>query len=174
VVGVRELPGNCAPTSKGFSSIAKPNRFSWIGSAASSCCLRATSRPRSGPPDLVRPGSRPPGGQEPGLPGKNVCCPHAGGLAALSAWRLSWAMSPRLAARAAASSSSRSWSFSSKSVVCCSRVVIRALSCSVLSAPPMPDSRQACSPSASLGRSSRRQTWAARRGRTSASARVPR
>lgn len=69
-------------------------------------------------------------------------------------------MSSRLAPRTAARSSSRSWSVSSKSTSCCSRVVMRAWSCSVSLGPPMPDSRQTCSPRTVLRRASRRPAFA--------------
>jgi hypothetical protein len=62
---------------------------------------------------------------------------------------LSWAMSSRLAARAAARSSSRSATWSLRSIACCSRWVIFWLRASTSGGVPSPDSRQACSPSAS-------------------------
>src|SRR5260370_181016 len=55
-------------------------------------------------------------------------------------------MSSRFAARAAASSSVSSSSRSRRSMACCSRVVMRALGCSMSSGAPSPDWRQACSP----------------------------
>ena len=62
---------------------------------------------------------------------------------------LSWAMSSRLAARAAARSWSRSSSWRRRSMACCSRWVIFWLRASMSAGAPSPDSRQACSPSAS-------------------------
>ena len=62
---------------------------------------------------------------------------------------LSWAMSSRLAARAAARSWSRSSSWSRRSVTCCSRWVIVWLRASMSAGAPSPESRQACSPSVS-------------------------
>ena len=68
-------------------------------------------------------------------------------------WRravvLSWAMSSRLAARAAVRSSSRCSSWSRRSMACCSRRVIFWQRASMSAGVPSPDSRQACSPSAS-------------------------
>ena len=64
-----------------------------------------------------------------------------------AAW-LSWAMSSRLAARAAVSSSPRSSSCSRRSMTCCSRWVIFWLRASMSAGAPSPDSRQAWSPRA--------------------------
>ena len=72
--------------------------------------------------------------------------------AACHLWRgvaLSWAMSSRLAARAAARSWSRSSSWRRRSMACCSRWVTVWLRASMSAGTPSPDSRQACSPSAS-------------------------
>src|SRR5258707_1394920 len=67
-------------------------------------------------------------------------------------WRvvaLSWAMSSRLAARAAARSWSRSSSCRRSSMACCWRLVIFCWRASMWAGAPSPDSRHACSPSAS-------------------------
>src|ERR1039458_1988740 len=85
---------------------------------------------------------------------------------------LSCVMSSRLAARAALRSWSRSSSWSCRSAACCSRWVIFWWRASMSAGAPSPDSRQACSPSASESRfsswrvravSRRARSWAARR-----------
>lgn len=76
-----------------------------------------------------------------GWPGR---CPVQ--LGERSGWRLSWAMSSRLAARAALSSSPWSWGSSSRSTACCSRVVIRAFR-------PVASGRVDCAPRDAVCRS---------------------
>ena len=73
-------------------------------------------------------------------------------------------ISSRLVARAAARSSSRSASCRRRSMACCSRWVICWLRASMSVGVPSPDSRQACSPSASDRRFSRCWTRAVQPG----------
>ena len=76
---------------------------------------------------------------------------------------LSWAMSSRLAARAAVRSSSRCSSWSRRSMACCSRRAIFWARASMSAGVPSPDSRQACSPRSSDRRCSSCRTRAVSR-----------